>query len=115
MFKLSCSFSFPRVLSNMLFLFVPFWYFIVSFWVALFTCIYKANQVGILVPKWRRITVDATSSRRIDLNTTSFCFYVMCPLGTNLCIVNSIFKTLKGSFVVFGLLVFILDHTVALL
>ena len=33
---------------------------------------------GHLVPKWRRSNVDATSSRRIDVNTTSF--YVMCPL-----------------------------------
>ena len=32
-----------------------------------------------LVPKWRRSNVDATSSRRIDVNTMSF--YVMCPLG----------------------------------
>ena len=27
---------------------------------------------GHLVPKWRRINVDATSSRRIDVNTVSF-------------------------------------------
>ena len=27
---------------------------------------------GHLVPKWRRINVDATSSRRIDVDTTSF-------------------------------------------
>ena len=32
-----------------------------------------------MVPKWRRINVDATSSRRIDVDTASF--YVMCPLG----------------------------------
>ena len=25
-----------------------------------------------MVPKWRRVNVDATSSRRIDINTTSF-------------------------------------------
>ena len=34
---------------------------------------------GHMVPKLRRIDVVATSSRRIDVNTTSF--YVMCPLG----------------------------------
>ena len=33
---------------------------------------------GHLVTKWRCIDVDATSSRRIDVNTTSF--YVMCSL-----------------------------------
>ena len=35
---------------------------------------------GYMVSKWHRIDVDATSSRRIDVNTTSF--YVMCPLGS---------------------------------
>ena len=34
--------------------------------------IYDNVPSGHLVPKWRRINVDATSSRRIDVNTTSF-------------------------------------------
>ena len=34
---------------------------------------------GHLVPNWRRVNVDATSSSRIDVNTTSF--YAMCSLG----------------------------------
>ena len=29
------------------------------------------SHSGHLVPKWRRINVDATSSRRTDVNTTS--------------------------------------------
>ena len=32
-----------------------------------------------MLPKWGRIDVDATSSCRIDVNTTSF--YATCPLG----------------------------------
>ena len=31
-----------------------------------------------MVPKWRRFNADATSSRHIDVNMTSF--YVICPL-----------------------------------
>ena len=32
-----------------------------------------------MVPKWRRVDVDVTSSRRIDVNTTSFSRHV--PAG----------------------------------
>ena len=32
----------------------------------------STRPTGQFVPKWRRINVDATSSRRIDVNTTSF-------------------------------------------
>ena len=41
--------------------------------------ILQLSLSGHLVPKCRRTDVDATQSRRIDVNTTSF--YVMCPLG----------------------------------
>ena len=34
---------------------------------------------GHTVPKWRRLNVDATSSRRIDVDTTSFLHHV--PAG----------------------------------
>ena len=40
----------------------------------------QVHPSGYLVPKWRRVDVDATLSRRIDVNTTSF--YVMMPAGT---------------------------------
>ena len=39
----------------------------------------KSPPSGHLVPKWRRINVDATSSRRIDIYTTSFLRHV--PAG----------------------------------
>ena len=42
----------------------------------------KAHASGHLVPKGRLINVDATSSRRMDVNTMSF--YVMCSLGHEL-------------------------------
>ena len=40
-----------------------------------------ANSPSVdMVPKWRRINVDATSSRRIDVHTTSFLRHV--PAGS---------------------------------
>ena len=44
----------------------------------------RKNPSGHMVPKWRRINVDAMLSRRISINTTSF--YVMFPMGLILCI-----------------------------
>ena len=45
---------------------------------------------GHLVPKWRHIKVDATSSRRIDVNMTSF----YCPLGR---VVSNVLDIIKVS------------------
>ena len=43
------------------------------------TASFHRLPIGLIVPKWRRIDVDATSSRRIDVNTTSFLRHV--PAG----------------------------------